>query len=60
MDEEEEDNHVVRGIVNDVLIHHHVNAAVPKAIESGQKQLPLRVYLPHHELISCLQERVNL
>ena len=54
------DNHVVWGVVNDGLIYHHVNAAEPKAPNgSGEKQLPLRVYLPHHELIGCLQEQVN-
>ena len=57
--QEEEDNNVVQGIVNDGLIYYHVNAAEPKAIKSNQNQLPLRVYLPHHELMSCLEEQVN-
>ena len=57
--QEEEDNHL-RGIVNDELIYHQVNSAELKVQNgSGQKQLPLRVYLPHHELISCLKEWVN-
>ena len=57
---QEEDDDVVWGITSDGLVYRHVNAAEPKAPNgSGQKQLPLRVNLPHHELISCLQERVN-
>ena len=60
MDAGKEDNDIVWGIVNDGLIYCHVNAAELKAPNGrGPKQLPLRVYLPHHELISCLQERVN-
>ena len=58
---QEENDDVVWGIASDGLVYHHVNAAEPKAPNgSGQKQLLLRVYLPHHELISCLQEWVNL
>ena len=46
--------------MSDGLVYRHVNAAEPKAPNGGgQKQLPLRVYLPYHELISSLQERVN-
>ena len=52
---QEEDDDVVWGIASDGLVYHHVNAAEPKAPNgSGQEQLPLRVYLPHHELISGL------
>jgi hypothetical protein len=55
-----QDNDVVWGMVNDVLIRHRVNAGEAKApIGSGQKQRYLRVGLLHNELISHLQQRVN-
>jgi len=58
----EEDNDVVWGMVNDGLIYHRVNAGEPRAlIGRGQKQLPIRVDLPHHELIdSTPRRRKNL
>jgi len=53
----EEDKDVVWGIVNDGCLYYRVNAREPKApIGRGQKQLSLRVDLPHHELISRLQQ----
>ena len=52
---------VVWGTVNDGPICHCVNARDSKAtIGRGQRQLSPRVDLPHHELVSRLQERVKL